>query len=157
MSDSPRSYFYGCWNGPGHFMFRGNTSRDPQEENRLHYFDDYVHLDSNLAPRHHPRMGLIWCGQFKTREERQRMQYASEEYPQGKFMRHYLSTGFTALQWWDRCQGDSRGNCNSTILLEGRREVSQVLGALEKYFPHVIRNLDSHGVKLEEVPHPVRT
>jgi hypothetical protein len=74
----------------------------------------------------------------------------SEEYQQGQFLRHEL-LGFTALQWFDRCQGDIRGACNSTILLEGVHTSEEMLAALAEHFPHVLENLKRAGVELVEV------
>jgi hypothetical protein len=88
-----------------------------------------------------------------TAEERQLIGYDSGELPQGQFLRHDLDTGFTAIQWWDRCQGDDRGACNSTILLEGKHASAEMLAALADHFPHVLENLRKAGVELVEVQH----
>jgi hypothetical protein len=87
----------------------------------------------------------------KTNDERMRITYDSAEYPQGEFLRHFLDTGMTAIQWWDRTQGDSRGACNSTILLDGRYTADEMIAALMKHFPHVAVNLANAGVALVEV------
>jgi hypothetical protein len=114
-----------------------------------------VHLDGTLAPRKMHRTGeLCWAGMGSSVTKRQRISYDSDEYKQGLFLRHELSTGFTAIQWWDRCQGDSRGACNSTILLEGKRPTAEMLAALETHFPHVLANLTRAGVVLVEVIPP---
>jgi hypothetical protein len=75
----------------------------------------------------------------------------SGECPQGQFLRHVLPNGFTAIQWWDRCQGDGRGACNSTVLLEGTHTTPEMLEALYAHFPHVAENLKRAGVQLVEV------
>jgi hypothetical protein len=77
----------------------------------------------------------------------------SNECPQGQFSRH-AHRGYTLIQWWDRCQGDGRGACNSTILLEGDHTTEEMLTALVEHFPHVLANLKRHGVELVEVPKP---
>ncbi len=84
-------------------------------------------------------------------EQRQRITYDSTEFPQGQFLLHYLDTGYTAIQWWDRCQGDTRGACNSTVLLEGRHTAHEMLAALVKHLPHVLDNLTKAGIALVEV------
>jgi hypothetical protein len=87
----------------------------------------------------------------KDQKEACNIDYDSSEYPQGQFLVHHLDSGYTAMAWWDRCQGDTRGACNSTILLEGRHTAEEMLAALQKHFPHVLANLEKHGVKLVEV------
>lgn len=77
--------------------------------------------------------------------------YRSEEYPQGRFLIHYLDNGYTAMQWWDRNQGDTRPNCNSTILLKGTHTVEVMLAALHEYFPTVEENLIKASVELVHV------
>jgi len=92
---------------------------------------------------------LCWGAQFPRGEY-----VRADEYPQGQFLRHELDNGFTVLQWWDRCQGDSRGACNSTILLEGKHTTEELLAALAEHFPHVLENLKRAGVELVEVSAP---
>ena len=87
----------------------------------------------------------------KTHEERRAIEYGSEEFPQGEFLLHKLDSGFTAIQWWDRAQGDKRGGCNSTILLEGNHDSAAMLNALKDNFPHVLDNLTKAGITLREI------
>lgn len=116
------------------------------------YYGDRVHLDGSLAPRRMRYTGkLCWVGMGKTEDERQQIQYRGEEYPQGQFLLHHLSNGYTAIQWWDRNQGDERGACNSTILLEGVHTSEEVLVAGREHFPHVFENLKRAGIELVEV------
>ncbi len=147
-------FYFGCWNAPGNYLHGPSGWRD----HRLEYYAnaaDRVHLDGTLAPRAHQRTGaLCWVGQGETNDARRRIEYDSREYPQGQFLRHVLSTGVTAIQWWDRCQGDGRGACNSTILLEGEHTTEEMLTALGEHFPHVLENLKRHGVELVEVHKP---
>ena len=127
----------------------------------LEYYGDHVHLDGTLAPRRvrpGTRMaeiyvpnGLVWQGLGKTQENRQQIGYDSEECPQGQFLRHELSTGFSVLQWWDRAQGDPRSACNSTILSEGVHDSEALLRALREHFPHVVANLARAHVSLIEI------
>lgn len=155
-----RAYFFGCWNEAGHFLwsrggYSAESSRDFPRAERA--------LDGTLAPR---RMGrdrrrgperlqpgaLCWMGQGRTPEERQGIDHDSAEYPQGQYLVHQLPNGFTAMAWWDRCQGDTRGGCSSTVLLEGTHDAAAMLEALAQHFPHVLTNLERHGVQLVEVP-----
>lgn len=170
----PRCYFYGCWNQAGHFMHASphnqprpvRTVEESRARFRLEYFQGsdgaLVHLDGSLAPRdeleyrrgHHERQRtgrLTWFGRGVSPEARQRIQRESAECPMGQYLRHRLSTGFTAIQWWDRTQGDERGACNSTILLDGDNAAEDMVAALEVHFPHVLANLTKAGVRLVEV------
>lgn len=144
-----RCFFFGCWNEAGHYLWAPRAGNGPRD---LEYYGNRVHLDGTLAPRRDRRTGeLCWSGNGITVDERRRIEFSSDEYPQGQFLRHELSNGFTAIQWWDRCQGDRRGACNSTILLEGKRTSDEMLAALKEHFPHVLANLEKAGVQLEEV------
>ena len=146
-----RCWYFGCWNNAGHYLHLPGGKWDHRLE---HYGNqpDRAHLDGTLAPRRHKRSGAIcWSGQGKTSDERCRIEYDSEELPQGQFLRHVLNTGVTAISWWDRNQGDTRGACNSTILLEGDRTTEELLAALALHFPHVLENLKRARVELVEI------
>src|SRR5262249_26097813 len=122
-----------------------------------------VHVDASLGPRlvtpgtRTARTSgdgkIVWAAMGATIEEVRRIEYDSSECDQGRFLRHELDNGFTAIQWWDRCQGDTRGACNSTVLVEGRHTSEEMIAALREHFPHVIANLEKAGVQLVEV-HP---
>lgn len=145
--------FFGCWNHPGHFIFAPGGEH-ARHGNSVEWYRPGVHLGGNLAPRLRKDYyggGLCWAGQGETSERRQRIAYESNECPQGQFLRHVLPNGFTAIQWWDRQQGDSRGACNSTVLVEGERTSEEMLSALAEHFPHVLANLKRGGVELVEV------
>lgn len=146
-----RCLYFGCWNRPGHYLHEPGGKWN----HKLEYYSnqaDRVHLDGTLAPRTHKRTGAVcWAGQGDTAEQRDRITWDSEECPQGQFLRHQLSTGFMAIQWWDRNQGDTRGACNSTILLEGDHTSEELLEALALHFPHVLENLTKHGIALVEI------
>lgn len=150
--DAPNCFYFGCWNCAGHFPFApgGRTAYD----NRFEYYgkgDHRHHLDGSLAPRKHEYTGkLCWNGQ-DDKDASKHIRYRSEEYPEGQFLIHHLDNGFTAMQWWDRNQGDTRGACNSTILLKGEHAGGEMLVALHKHFPHVAENLKKAGVALDEV------
>lgn len=152
---APRCFYFGCWNTPGHYTFcpGGRSARNCLD---IELYGDGAHLDGTLAPRKDGYHGgkLFWCGQGKTEEGRQRLRYDGAECPQGHFLRHELDNGFTAIQWWDRCQGDTRGGCNSTILLEGSHTSEEMLIAAKEHFPEVLANLERGGVELVEVKLP---
>ena len=153
-----RVFFFGCWNAAGHYLFApGGRSVAWRESDTVTYYGEGArrrHIDGTLAPRRLARDGAIsWGGMFD-RDEAHRYENRSEECPQGQFLRHLLDNGFTALQWWDRCQGDTRGACNSTILVEGRHTSDECLAALREHFSHVVANLEKAGVQLVEVIAP---
>lgn len=143
-------YYYGCWNGPGHFLYRPDGIRDhiiPFSVFRM----KSIHIDSNFAPLRHKNGKIGFAGQFVDQGDRNQFRWESTECPQGQFLHHELDNGFSAIQWWDRCQGDTRPGCNSTILLHGIRTSEEMLTALHRHFPHVAANLRDKGVELVEV------
>lgn len=157
---TPRCFYFGCWNRAGHFLFAPGGDSVIPDERRLVYYGDHIHLDSSLAPksakpgtRTHGKYGTkpVYEGMGATKDERSTLHYDTTEFPQGYFILHYLSTGFTAMQWWDRTQGDIRGACNSTILLEGKRNLKEMHNALKEHFPHVLANLQKQHITLTEV------
>lgn len=144
--------YFGCWEEPGHTLIdiagRAVSSRHPSV--RFAIGGEAVHIDGSLAPRLSTK-GLVWAAQGKTDQERIRIDCRSSEAPQGQFLRHELSNGYTAIQWWDRQQGDKRGGSNSTILLAGQHDSEELLAALDAFFPNVRANLIRGGVQLVEV------
>src|SRR6267142_2718182 len=163
-----RVFYFGCWNSAGHYLFLPGGQSAYRGFSDLEYCNSpdkegyRTHLDGALAPRKRKYMAgtigyafdlhtLCWAAQGATKDERLRINYDSEEYPQGQFLRHVLPNGYTAIQWWDRCQGDTRGACNSTILVEGERTSVEMLEALRVNFPHVVDNLTRAGVQLVEI------
>jgi len=152
-----RCYFFGCWNTPGHYLREapGTPRLDYCLREKVELFGGHLHLDGSLAPRkYNPYYGAGICWNGQSKPTGQRIEYQSEECPQGHFIRHVLDNGFTAIQWWDRCQGDTRGACNSTVLLEGDHTTEEMLSALRENFPSVLENLKRHGVELIEVAIP---
>ncbi len=153
----PECYFFGCWNAAGHYLFLPNGEWPSRKGRKTQYhqaetFGADIHIDGALAPRIHERTGkALFVGSVTDRDERRSLEYRSEECPQGQFLHHELDNGFTAIQWWDRCQGDKRGACNSTVLLKGKHTSVEMLAALAEYFPHVLANLNGNGVQLVEV------
>lgn len=131
---------------------KGQIFNLPEERTIVHYGKG-IHLDSSLAPRLTKYGQITWMGSASTVEERNKIPFNTTECPQGQFLLHHLSNGFSAIQWWDRCQGDDRLGCNSTVLLEGVHTADELLNAFRQYFPHLLENLDRAGVKLIEVHH----
>lgn len=153
MSD--RCYYFGYRAGSGFCLQAPGDQQLTSEERHLQYFvvkGEMIHLDGALAPKRMARTReIVWEGKGKNEHERTRIQYNSTEMRQGLFLRHELSTGFTAISWWDRCQGDSRGNCSGTLLLEGKRTSRELIEALKRHFPKVVENMTKAGVQLIEV------
>lgn len=111
-------------------------------------------LDGGFAPRRgRPRTALqgaiIWRAQAADQNARYRIDRDSDECPQGEYLLHRWQ-GFTLLAWWDRTQGDARGNCSTTLLVEGEHDASAMLAELAARFPTVLDNLRRAGVELRE-------
>lgn len=140
--------YFGCWKEPGHILIgldgRAVSSRHPAV--RFVVGDKTIHIDGSLAPRQVRGYPVCW----KAICERARAHYCGEA-PQGQFLRHELPNGYTAIQWWDRQQGDTRPGSNSTILLEGIHDSAELIAALDAFFPNVRANLVRGGVQLVEV------
>ena len=143
-----RCLFFGCWNHAGHYLWAPGAHR---------FWDDAIsrpgggaHLDGSFAPKRDQRTGQIACGATSNDRDDYHRWRNFEECPQGQFLKHTVG-GFTLIQWWDRNQGDGRGACNSTILLEGEHTSEEVLAAGKLHFPHVFENLERAGVALVEV------
>jgi len=140
--------YFGCWRDSGHILVDPDgwplRSRHPAVWPKVD--DETFHIDGALAPRRVQGGPVCWkamCG-------RTRAHYCGEA-PQGQFLRHELPNGYTAIQWWDRQQGDTRPGSNSTILLEGSHDSAELIAALEAFFPSVRANLVRGGVQLVEV------
>lgn len=148
--------FFGCWNRPGHYLVGPHGARVPRELWPLEWYGaGHHHIDGSLAPRRSKYGGrLCWHGQGADAKQGQRITYDSQEYSQGQFLLHHLDTGYTAISWWDRTQGDTRDACNSTVLLEGRHTSAEMLDALRTHFPHVLENLTKAGIELVDVTPP---
>jgi hypothetical protein len=155
-----RIFYFGCWQVSGHYLWTPGGHRFFGREDGVVYYGDHIHLDGTLAPRQirentrswcDGKEGIVWHGMGKTPSERTRLYYDSNECSQGQFLLHHLDNGFTAIQWWDRNQGDQRGACNSTVLLEGVRTAVEMLDVLTENFPSVLKNLESACVALVDV------
>ncbi len=133
-----RVLFFGCWNEAGHHLVqpggRQVTWLSAEERYRLSR-----ELDGAFAPQR-TRNGRIFCAHGAS----------AQECPQGQFARHQHA-GYSLIAWWDRCQGDTRFNSSSTVLLEGEHTSEELLAALAEHFPSVLENLRRNGVELVEV------
>lgn len=140
-----KALFFGCWNEPGHYLVGPGKQRSglPNDE----AWGLSCALDSMFAPKRKNGGPVVWGRSDNARDWDR---YNASECPQGQFLRHRYGK-WSLLQWWDRCQGDKRGACNSTILLEGEHTTEELLAALAEHFPHVLENLKKHGVELVEV------
>ena len=140
MADDPSCYYFGCWGRAGHYLH--DPSGHTQHRAGLEFYESgdgrLQHIDGTLAPRRSSSGKLCWGEQERY----------SEECPQGEFLIHHLSTGYTAMAWWDRNQGDERGACNSVLLLKGEHSAAEMLAALEQHFPRVLDNLRTADVQL---------
>jgi hypothetical protein len=144
MTMTDRCLYFGCWNMPGHFLVGPGGRSAVLAGNEASALSDS--LDGVFAPKRLGNGALVWG----TGDPRDWYRRTANECPQGQFLRHRYGK-WSLLQWWDRCQGDKRGACNSTILLEGDHTSAELLAALAEHFPHVLENLKRHGVELVEL------
>ena len=146
--------YFGVWGTPGHYLVGAHGAQAPHDGT-----DYYIvggvrrHVDATLAP-------VVFRGQVRWKGESDELEYKSQECPQGEFLLHKLSSGYTVISWWDRVQGDKRSNCNSTVFLKGEHDAATLLETLRRFFPTILANLDRAGVKLVQVfvndPRPER-
>jgi hypothetical protein len=142
---APRCLYFGCWNEAGHYLVGPGRTRSGLANDEAW---DLCSIDGRFAPRL-TRDGAICFGLPYNGNSGWELNN-SRECPQGQFARHRHGR-WSLIQWWDRCQGDTRGACNSTILLEGEHDSAELLAALTTHFPHVLENLRRAGVELVEV------
>lgn len=108
-------------------------------------------LDSALAPRRsHAMRRIMWIDQGADREARQNILYGSEECPEGEYLLHNRD-GWTAISWWDRHQGDTRGNCNGVFIMEGDHDGPDMEDAMSTFFYPILDNLHKAGITLRQV------
>lgn len=153
-----RCFYFGVWDGAGHYLYApGGAPVRQQDRFAQRFLAGKISIDGALAPRRlNSTHELVWLAMLETVQSRATLDYRSHEYDQGHFLHHHLDTGFSALQWWDRTQGDHRGACNSTILLEGRRTSEELLAAFALHFPSRLARLHAAGISLVEVHHVAR-
>jgi hypothetical protein len=154
-----KCFYFGCLRTEGHFLYtpEGNTFWN----DTLDHVGD-AHIDGALAPRK-VRVGSksyykleqpsapIAALSGEDREHRYQLNHDSNECPQGQFLLHMLPNGFSAISWWDQCQGDSRPGSSSTIFLSGIHSAKEVLAAGKEFFPQVFERLEKKGVTLVDV------
>jgi len=155
ITEDTKCWWHGCWEQAGHFLFTRSGWHAKESETPLSGLCNG--LDTGYAPRRHKRTGDIvytyQCGGFQ--EARSLLFYASEELPMGQFLRHYFKgRDVTFLSWWDRAQGDTRGNCNSCFLVQGEHSTVEMLEWFPKMFPIQAGNLErGHPDKPDLKPH----
>lgn len=146
--------YFGVWGQAGHYLFHPGGRLVYGDDRGVVYYGHggRRHLDGTLAPRARKGSGgLVWTGAFPPDDH---VEYYSDEYPQGQYLHHVLDNGYSAIQWWDRCQGDRRGGCNSTVLLLGVHDAQTVEAAARECFPEVIARLRAGGFELVSVVGP---
>lgn len=166
-AELPRAWWHGCWLEPGHYLFdrRGNRGRQATPACPVRASGDIYDatwLDGGLAPRRvTPRAWLSFEPPADrivfTRmagddhDLRRRIEGASEEAAQGEFLLHAIA-GCTIAAWWDRTQGDTRGACNSCLIVENRPGegwcANEMVGLFQKLFPRQAERLAKSGVQL---------
>jgi hypothetical protein len=118
------------------------------------------HIDATMAPRvltkdnsYGKRGDIVWSGLGEDDKAIKDLEKDSDECAEGQFLRHNnLSSGTTAIQWWDRHQGESRVGTSSTLILSGRdRTSAECLERLASYFPNVLANLEAAGISLVDL------
>lgn len=142
-------FYYGGWdNDAGHHLRNVTGHLVRGMVNTIVYYDnangDVRHIDGTLAP-YLSRGEIVFSGDNLHRPR------THEELSQGKFLLHHLSNGYTAIQWWDRTQGDRRGGSNSTFLAKGKYSADEMLFMFAQYFPSRKQRLDAEGITLCEV------
>jgi len=116
-----RAYYFGCYGPAGH-VWHGQGMRSlglSGAEGTPWLAGD---VDGGLAPRD-----------------------GRDELPQGVAALHHRD-GWTALSFWDRT-GDSRGNSNSTFVLEAELDFDQALALARELFPELFARFDFEVVQ----------
>lgn len=162
-ADLPRAWWHGCWLKPGHYLFDRRGRSDPgMDPCPLGRGSDVFWLDGGVAPRRAtPRARLpfeIPADRMVYRrmagddgDPRWRIERESEEAAQGEFLLHAIA-GCTVAAWWDRTQGDTRGACNSCLIVEnppgGAWCANEMLELFPRLFPRQAERLAAAGVSL---------
>jgi hypothetical protein len=145
IKDEIECRYFGCWGEAGHYMHLPGGRSSGRDDRAIEYYGESRHIDGTLAPRKH-RDGTVCCG-LQDRDAHEHC----PEMRQGLFLLHHLDNGWTAIQWWDRNQGDSRGACNSTVLAKGQHTADEMVALAERYFPQVMQRLSEGNFELVEV------
>jgi hypothetical protein len=151
VPDDAPSWWHGCWLEAGHYLHdrRGRTVENPAL--------DTLPLDGGYAPRRHGGTHEVGvAAAHKERRDRDRFHHKSDELPQGQFARTIVTSNgdvYTIISWWDRTQGDTRGNCSSCFVVRGDHAYSSeaMVAALPRHFPKQAARLAAAGVQLVEV------
>lgn len=158
MSDTrPKSWWFGCWLKPGHHLVGEDGQWESATDCPLYRCDGA--LDGGYAPRkiryRHALPiairddGLVFSqiggDDSKLRHD---IMYRSDELPQGQALWHGDVRGCTLLSWWDRTQGDTRGNCNSTFIVAGHHHANDMMRMFSERFPRQAQRLKDAGVEL---------
>jgi hypothetical protein len=159
VSDLPTCWWFGCWLTAGHYL----VGRDGTWASARHspFYRRDGQLDGGYAPRRWQKLrpppvptlanGIVFAMMGgENAEARRTLTYGSEELPQGCFLRHE-ALGTTLIAWWDRTQGDERGACNSTFIVEGSHHVDDMLRWFPEAFPQQAKRLTDAGVVLTHV------
>lgn len=150
------AFFFGCWNGIGHYWHKPGGATVSRAEEHSHPFTRWI--DTGWAPRKfkpgcYMNRGLVadpaccFAREGRTDDECRTITYDTEEHEQGVFLIH-VRGDWTLMSWWDRVQGDTRGACNSNFVLQGEHAEAEMIAALREHFPHVVANLDRAGITL---------
>jgi hypothetical protein len=143
--------FFGCHDQPGHFLWSPGWRR---AWGHPRWGDGWM-FDGGYAPRRSENGKLFHMTAITEQRDQWRAKNCSSECPQGQFFLHVPPTFqrpcWTIMSWWDRCQGDKRGACNSTVLMEGEHTAQEMIQALREHFPSVLDNLAKAGVELVPV------
>lgn len=154
----------------GHFWY-GKDPRDWQARG-----PDIEWIDSGYAPRRWKtdlvmRRNLVknpevcWAAEgLSGPNGAMEITYDTIELDQGLYLVHHsvpdraMRTGrggqmWTVMSWWDRCQGDTRGACNSSLVVPEQHSLNgdEMIMLLQNTFPQAVINLKNHGVTLREV------
>lgn len=142
--ENAQHWWFGCWLQPGHFLRGGSAVT------QCPFYRDDSQLDGGYAPRKLRHTGdIVYTYQGSSREIRHRIEKHGDELPQGSFLRHFLR-GVTFISWWDRTQGDTRGNCNSTYLVLGNHPTRVMLEWFPRHFPLQAERMTLASVHLVE-------
>jgi hypothetical protein len=122
MSDT--AFYFGCWDGPGHFLHvPGGRTREhslpPDFPLRFHI------LDGGLLPPNLPEV-------------------------EGRATFIHIN-GWTVMSFWDRSV-DTRGKCNSAFLFRGRLSFSEACHEAAEAFPSVWRRFKFPIVEFRTEP-----
>lgn len=152
ITEDTKAWWFGCWLDSGHYFF-DQHGRGVDEDRLIGV--GWPSLDGNYAPRRDSAGRIIHTGVHLAVEDRRHVTHRSEECPQGQFLVHnrmFKNGCFTIMSWWDRTQGDTRGACNSTYIVDVPvASVDDLLAWFPKHFPKQAERLAQAGVQLVSV------